>query len=39
MKEVRAAIVSVLDQVTLAQLCERARKLEGQTDTSVEYMI
>ena len=39
MKEVRDAIVGVLDQVTLAQLCERARQLEGRTDTSVEYMI
>lgn len=39
MQEVRAAIVKVLESVTVAQLCERARKLGFGPATTLDYMI
>ena len=39
MKEVRDAIVKILENVTLAQLCERARKLQGEHANPLDYVI
>jgi len=39
MKEVRDAIAKILEGVTVAQLCDRARKLESQQATTPEYVI
>ncbi|MDB6038116.1 MAG: transcriptional regulator, BadM/Rrf2 family [Verrucomicrobiales bacterium] len=39
MKDVREAIVKVLEQVTVAQLCDRARMLEGQVANPLDYVI
>ena len=39
MKEVRDAIVAILEGVTLAQLCERVRQLQGQHDNPLDYVI
>ena len=39
MKEVRDAIVKILEGVTLAQLCERVRKLQGTHANPLDYMI
>ena len=39
MKDVRTAIVDVLEKVTLAQLCERARSLEEQPAELADYVI
>ncbi len=39
MKEVREAIVKVLENVTLAQLCERVRHLQGPHDNPMDYVI
>jgi Rrf2 family cysteine metabolism transcriptional repressor len=39
MKEVRQAIVDVLENVTVADLCERIRKLENEPGKSFDYMI
>jgi len=39
MKEVREAIVKVLETVTLAQLCERVRLLQGLHEDPLEYII
>ncbi len=39
MKEVREAIVKILDAVTVAQLCERVRQLQGAHDNPLEYVI
>src|SRR5688572_24888530 len=39
MKEVRDAIVKVLESVTLAQLCERVRKLQGEHASPLDYII
>lgn len=39
MKEVRDAIVKILEDVTVAQLCERVRQLQGQRDNPLDYII
>jgi Rrf2 family protein len=39
MKEVRDAIVKILEQVTLAHVCERVRKLGVQPENSLDYII
>jgi Rrf2 family protein len=39
MKEVRDAIVKILESVTLAQLCERVRKLQGEQASPLDYVI
>ncbi len=39
MKEVRDAIVKVLEAVTLAQLCERVRQLQGAQTNPLDYAI
>ena len=39
MKEVRDAIVQILEGVTLAQLCERVRQLQGQHENPLDYII
>ena len=39
MKEVREAIVRILEGVTFAQLCERVRKLQGQHENPLDYVI
>jgi Rrf2 family protein len=39
MKEVRDAIVKILEDVTLAQVCERVRKLRGDPANLMEYVI
>lgn len=39
MKEVRDAIVRILEDVTLAQLCERVRKLQGDLANPLDYII
>lgn len=39
MKEVRDAIVKVLEGVTVAQLCERVKELQGIYDDPLEYVI
>ena len=39
MKEVRDAIAGILEAVTVAELCDRARRLQRQVATSQDYMI
>jgi Rrf2 family transcriptional regulator, cysteine metabolism repressor len=39
MKEVRDAIVKILEDVTLAQLCDRVRKLQGEHANPLDYVI
>jgi Rrf2 family protein len=39
MKEVRDAIVQILESVTLAQLCERVRTLQGTHANPLDYVI
>jgi Rrf2 family protein len=39
MKEVRDAIVQILEGVTLAQLCERVRQLQGRHENPLDYVI
>jgi Rrf2 family protein len=39
MKEVRDAVVKILEGFTLAQLCERARQLEGQPAAAIDFSI
>ena len=39
MKEVRDAIVNILESVTLAMLCERVRKLQGEHASPLDYVI
>jgi Rrf2 family protein len=39
MKDVREAIVKILESVTLAQLCERVRKLQGAHASPLDYVI
>jgi Rrf2 family protein len=39
MKEVRDAIVRILETVTLAQLCERVRLLQGEQANPLDYII
>jgi Rrf2 family protein len=39
MKEVREAIVRILEEVTVAQLCERVKKLQGEHANPLDYVI
>jgi Rrf2 family protein len=39
MGEVREAVVSIMERVTLAELCERARCLESAPHTTLDYVI
>lgn len=39
MKDVREAIVQILEGVTVAELCQRARQLEGQPANPMDYII
>jgi Rrf2 family protein len=39
MKEVREAVVRVADRITVAELCERARKLQEQPFQPVDFVI
>ncbi|HMJ66577.1 MAG TPA: Rrf2 family transcriptional regulator [Candidatus Binatia bacterium] len=39
MKDVREAIVKILESVTLAHLCERVRKLQGAHASPLDYVI
>jgi Rrf2 family transcriptional regulator, cysteine metabolism repressor len=39
MKEVREAIVKILENVTVAQMCERVKALQGEHDNPLEYLI
>ncbi|HTG44253.1 MAG TPA: Rrf2 family transcriptional regulator [Verrucomicrobiae bacterium] len=39
MKEVRDAIVTILEKVTLAELCARVRLLQGQHSNPLDYII
>jgi DNA-binding IscR family transcriptional regulator len=39
MKEVREAIVSILDKVTIAQMCERVRELQAKHSNPLDYVI
>jgi Rrf2 family transcriptional regulator, cysteine metabolism repressor len=39
MKEVRDAIVKILESVTLAQLCRRVRELQGEHASPLDYVI
>jgi len=39
MKEVRNAIVKILEVVTVAQLCERVKSLQGTHDNPLDYVI
>src|SRR5215813_12203691 len=39
MKEVREAIVKVAERVTVAELCERARRLQHEPVTSFDFVI
>lgn len=39
MREVREAIVKILESVTLDQLCERVRDLQGAQASPLDYMI
>ena len=39
MKEVRDAIVNVLERVTVAELCQRVRKLQIDPAASIDYVI
>src|SRR6476661_8232394 len=39
MKEVRDAVVQVAERVTIAELCERSRKLHAEQAIAPEYMI
>ena len=39
MKEVRDAIVRILEGVTLAQLCDRVRQLQGHHANPLDYII
>jgi Rrf2 family protein len=39
LKEVRNGVVRVLERVTLAQLCERARQLEAPAGAAPDYVI
>lgn len=39
MKEVRAAIVTILEDVTVAQLCERVKLLQGAHSNPLDYVI
>ncbi len=39
MKEVREKIVQVMEKVTIAELCERAKKLSAEPASALDYMI
>ena len=39
MKEAREAVVGIMDRVTLADLCERSRRLEQNPPGGVDYVI
>ena len=39
MKETRDAIVAIMDRVTLAELCDRARKLEAEPVSASDFVI
>jgi Rrf2 family protein len=39
MKEAREAVVSIMERVTLADLCERSRRLEEQPADAADYVI
>ena len=39
MKEVRDAIVRILEDVTVAQMCERVKKLQGPQTNPLDYII
>lgn len=39
MKEVRDAIVRILEDVTVAQMCERLKKLQGPQTNPLDYII
>src|SRR5262245_43444455 len=39
MKEVREAIVKILEEVTVAQLCERVKMLQGAHANPLDYVI
>jgi Rrf2 family protein len=39
MKEVREAIVKILENVTLADLCKRVKTLQGRLDNPLDYII
>jgi len=39
MKEVRDAIAKILTDVTVAQLCDRVKKLQGEHANPLDYMI
>lgn len=39
MKEVRDAIVNILDGVTVAKLCDRVKELQGQHANPLDYII
>jgi len=39
MKEVRDAIVQILEGVTLAQLCDRVKLLQGKHENPLDYII
>lgn len=39
MKDVREAIVKILESVTVAELCERARRLEGPLTKPLDFII
>jgi Rrf2 family protein len=39
MKEVREAIVSIVERVTVAELCQRARRLQGELLSPLDFVI
>ncbi len=39
MKEVREAVVNIMDRVTVADLCEKARRLEQPCSPAVDFVI
>jgi Rrf2 family protein len=39
MKEIREAVVAIAERVTIAELCERSRKLQGQPFSPLDFEI
>ena len=39
MKEVRDAIVAIMERVTIAELCQRARKLQEEPLSALDFVI
>ena len=39
MKEIREAVVKIAERVTLAELCERARKLQRDPAQALDFVI